>query len=274
MSTTSNNLLIKNLTDFGLSDKEAKIYLALLELEIAPVQDVAKVAGINRSSAYVVLESLKKQGLVSVSDDKKIQQYIATPPEVLLQTAESRSKNQLVIKERIADILPDLKALYKGTKQKPKVRVFEGKQGLITALAETLNSKDKITRIISSCEKILAVIPEFLPEFGKVRLGYGIRHRAIYPECKAAEKILSMSPKLYDGVVIPKEDYPFSADIAIFDDKIGFVSFNNNEVTTIIIENKEIAEIMVGLFEFTWKEAERIVKKCQKDKLNFYDYSK
>lgn len=59
-----NEVLIRNLTEFGLSDKEARIYLALLELEIATAFDTAKHAGINRSSTYVVLESLKKKGLV------------------------------------------------------------------------------------------------------------------------------------------------------------------------------------------------------------------
>ena len=49
------------LKNFGLSEKEAKIYLALLELEAATVFETAKQSGINRSSAYVVLEALQKK---------------------------------------------------------------------------------------------------------------------------------------------------------------------------------------------------------------------
>jgi len=261
MAINPNDPLVKNLIDFGLSEKEAKIYLALLELEIAPVQEVAKIAGINRSSAYVVLELLKKKGLASTSNEKKIQEYVATSPEALLQTADHLVKKQEIIKGGISNIVPDLKAIYKGTKRKPKVRVFEGKNGLITALSEILQSKSKVVRMSSSCEKISEVIPEFLAEFGEKRLALKIRFRAIYPACQAAEAILSMAPHFYDAVVIPKNKYPFSADIAIFDDKIGYISFEKNNLITIIIENKEMAEVMDGLFELAWKEAERIGKK-------------
>ena len=75
------DILLKQLVNFGLSEKEAKIYLALLELEMATVFEVAKQSGINRSSAYVVLEGLKKKGLVGISDDKKVRRYIAASPE-------------------------------------------------------------------------------------------------------------------------------------------------------------------------------------------------
>ena len=62
MSTTpTNKLLVTNLIEFGLSDKEARIYLSLLESDTSMVQEIAKNAGVNRSSTYVVLESLKRK---------------------------------------------------------------------------------------------------------------------------------------------------------------------------------------------------------------------
>jgi len=48
MSASDNNLLISNLIEFGLSDREAKIYISLLELEIATVNQIVKVSGICR----------------------------------------------------------------------------------------------------------------------------------------------------------------------------------------------------------------------------------
>ena len=92
------------------------MYLALLELEVATVNETAKTANINRSSTYVVLESLKKKGLVSTLEDKRIQRYVATPPEMLLQEAKDKAQKAEEIKNKISDIIPELKALYKGTK--------------------------------------------------------------------------------------------------------------------------------------------------------------
>jgi len=261
MAINPNDPLVKNLIDFGLSEKEAKIYLALLELEIAPVQEVAKIAGINRSSAYVVLESLKKKGLASTSNEKKIQEYVATAPEALLQTADHLVKKQELIKGGISNIVPDLKAIYKGTKRKPKVRVFEGKQGLINALSETLVSKEKLIRFSSSAENLLKTIPEYLAEYGQRRYQLGFRLKFLLIDGKAADAITSLLPKGYDAVYIPKDKYPFPADLAIFDDKIGYMSIEKGTITTIIIEEKNIAKVMRGLFDLAWEEAGRISKK-------------
>lgn len=54
MKFPPNNLLIKSLLEYGLTDREAVVYLSLLELEVASANEIAKNAGIKRSSAYVV----------------------------------------------------------------------------------------------------------------------------------------------------------------------------------------------------------------------------
>jgi len=263
MSNTPNSPLIKNLIDYGLSDKEAKIYLALLELEIAPVQEVAKVAGINRSSAYVVLESLKKQGLVSISEDKKVQQYIAASPETLLSVVSDQTRKQEEIKEKISEIVPELKALYKGTKQKPKIQVFEGKQGLISAFEDTLDNREKYIRIISSQENIMKMVPDYIGIYGKKRVERGIVMKGIHPYTKMAEKFLEMMPKTDKSVFVPEGKYISTADIAIYDNKIGYMSPEKDGLA-IIIESKEIAEVMKAIFDLAWEEAERLDKTIKK----------
>ena len=62
----------EKLEKLGFSPKEADVYISLLELGSAVVSDVAKKAGINRSTAYVLLESLEKKGFVSVSEKDNI----------------------------------------------------------------------------------------------------------------------------------------------------------------------------------------------------------
>ena len=64
------------LIKFGLSEKEASVYIALLELEVAVVQEIASAAGINRSSTYVVLEALQKRGLVNTNAGRGIKKYV------------------------------------------------------------------------------------------------------------------------------------------------------------------------------------------------------
>jgi len=257
MTMNSNDPLIKNLIDFGLSEKEAKIYLALLELEIAPVQEVAKIAGINRSSAYVVLESLKKKGLASTSNEKKIQEYVATSPEALLQTADHLVKKQELIKGGISNIVPDLKAIYKGTKQKPKVRVFEGREGLINAMSLALNNKEKVIRAFSSGENILKILPDFITAWAHKRVDLDILLHGIYVDNQASRDLIQTLPKKVKIVYVSKKDHPSPVDMLIFDNTIGYLIVDKGEITTIVFENKEMSMAMKGIFDLAWKEAER-----------------
>ena len=52
------------LEEFGLNTKEAKIYLASLQLGPSTVQDIAKQAGVHRVSTHDILQSLIDKNLI------------------------------------------------------------------------------------------------------------------------------------------------------------------------------------------------------------------
>jgi len=86
--------LHKQLVNFGLSEKEAKIYLALLELEMATVFEVSKQSGINRSSAYVVFGRLKeKRFLLGSPTIKKSATILRHRPKLYSTQPKPRPKN-------------------------------------------------------------------------------------------------------------------------------------------------------------------------------------
>ncbi|MBI3337114.1 MAG: hypothetical protein HY005_00620 [Candidatus Staskawiczbacteria bacterium] len=258
MSLSANNLLIKQLTEFGLSEKEAKVYLALLELEVATVNETAKSANINRSSTYVVIESLKKKGLVSTSEDKKIQRYIAVSPEMLLREAEDKAKKTEDIKNKISNIIPELKALHKDTKHKPRVVVYEGKQGLINAFENTLNNKEKMMRVSSSPGNLEKIISDYLIQYVNKRINLGIKMHGIHPNDKIHRGYIINSPRNFDTyILVPKKKYQFPTDLAIWDDKIGFMSDQNGGIS-ITIQNDIIAEAMKNIFDLAWERAKFI----------------
>lgn len=264
MSTNSNNLLAKQLIEFGLNEKEAEVYLALLELEVAAVSEIAKTANINRSSTYVVLESLKKKGLVSTSEDKKVQNYVATSPELLLQEAKDKAKRAEEIKNKISDIVPELKGLYKDTKDKPKVKIFEGKQGLINSFEDTLNNKEKIMRVSSSAENLFKVLSDYLPQYVQRRIKLGIKMYGIHPNDKIGRALIAASPKFDEAILIPKKKYKLSADVAIYDNKINYMS--TIEGISIIIESQEMADIMKNIFDLAFEEAKRLNQRTNQNK--------
>ncbi len=259
MKSSEGKTLTKHLVEFGLSEKEAKVYLALIELEVASVSEIAKTAGVNRSSTYVILSSLGKKGLVSISGDKNIQQCVAVTPEMLFREAEERVNQAQKIKKIIGDIIPDLKALHKDTKQKPKIKVFEGKQGLISAFEDTLNSREKIMRTFSNVERISKTLPEYFLDYVQRRIKLGIKMHGIHPDDKVARYVIKNSPKFDQPMLIPSHISRFPADVAIYDNKIGYMSPDEN--LAIIIESKKLADIMKNIFDLAFQEAKRLFKK-------------
>lgn len=269
MSISANSLLVKQLIEFGLSEKEAKLYLALLELEVASVSEVAKTANINRSSTYVVLESLKSKGLVGISEDKKIQQYIAISPEMLLQEAKDRANKAEEMKNNISNIVPELKALFKDTKQKPKIKVYEGKEAVkqiyydISALRPYPDNPN--IKVYEDPEGYINVLPGFIEKDYKERKKLGIKMYAIHPDTKESKEVIRRHRALgsKDEIIqIQKKKFMSEkrfVNLTICGDEIWFDSLQDNYC--INITKKEIANTLRHLYNLAWEQAKLLGKK-------------
>ena len=98
------------LKKFGLNEKEAKIYLASLELGYATVQQIANQAEINRATTYVILESLIKKGLATHLTKGKKRYFTAEPPERLNHFLNDQLIKIKRKREKLQKLLPNLKA--------------------------------------------------------------------------------------------------------------------------------------------------------------------
>ncbi|MFH1588994.1 MAG: helix-turn-helix domain-containing protein [archaeon] len=125
---------VEKLKQAGLSDKESRVYLALLQMEGAVVSDVAEKSGINRSLLYSVLVGLAKKGIVSYMLKNNIRHYRAAEPTKILAMLREKEK-------AFKSILPDLLSLHMPTKKKPIVEILEGKEGIKTILNDVLRQK-------------------------------------------------------------------------------------------------------------------------------------
>jgi predicted transcriptional regulator len=111
------------LEQFGFSEKEAKVYLACLELGQAPVSSIARNIGEQRVTTYTTIKKLIARGIVQSFVKGNATFYSVIAPENLYHRQEEKLKN-------FKDTLPELVAL--GTKydNQPKVQLYEGLEGL------------------------------------------------------------------------------------------------------------------------------------------------
>src|SRR3989344_8552837 len=138
----------ETLKELGLSDKEAKVYLAMIELGSAPVSAIAKQAKIKRPTTYVVLDMLSEKGLVGFEDRRGSRLYSPAPLEQLVGYFREASKRYAGFADAAKKILPELKSV-QGTKRKegapePRVQVFEGVAAMRTVYGDILSSLEGI----------------------------------------------------------------------------------------------------------------------------------
>ncbi len=102
------SILEKLLEDFGLNKKETKIYLVCLGLGPSFAAHIARKTGLNRSTCYVVLESLIRKGLVTKSGAEKKFQFTAETPERLINLIQNRQKKDKALEKKLTEVLPEL----------------------------------------------------------------------------------------------------------------------------------------------------------------------
>lgn len=243
--------MISQLKAAGLSDNEAKVYLAMLELGPAPVQEISRKAGVNRPTAYVQIEALKKKHLASTQTRGKKTFFIAESPENLESLLNKESSELEARRAEVLRALPELAAAFVMTDDKPVVRYFEGKEGLVKIRQEVLRCKEKLVRSIAHLEDTFAVFPDASKKNTSERVKHGIRSKFIYTTNKGPILKSSDKANLRESKFISPKKLPISFDFTVFDDKVMF-EILQSKLGGIIIQNKEIAQSFKNLFDFVW----------------------
>lgn len=105
----------------GLSNKEATLYLAALQIGPATVLSLARTARIHRTVVYKMLEELVDKAVFTTTIVGKRKLYVAIEPKQLLERIKERER-------LLRDHLPELTALANVGIKKPKILYFEGKE--------------------------------------------------------------------------------------------------------------------------------------------------
>lgn len=248
--------MIHQLKDIGLSDNEAKTYLAMLELGPSPMLAIAAKAEINRPTAYAQLETLKKRGLVSTITKGKKQLFQAESPdqlEVLVNYELSEAKRH---KESLHDIMPDLKSLFNLTDEKPQVRFFEGREGLLRMQEEFLKVKSKEILGIFSMDQVLKAFPDHKSNYIEKRIAKKIFSRAIYTGMSENNALKPSSSEYRHSLYVSPEIFPFKSDITIFDNNVA-ISNLEGKLSGTIISQAAIADSFRAIFDYFWHSLQK-----------------
>lgn len=243
--------IIKTLKNLGLDEKQARVYLAMLELGESPMTDIARKANLKRPTTYLIIDELNLMGLSSEVTKGKKKYYSAVHPKRLVELIGFRAK-------QAENLLPELVALQK-VSGKPKVVMLEGLTGVKVAYQEaydSLNAKEE-GLWLGNITFLIDHFPELLKEYNI--LIKKIRDPHIREIIYGGEKSKKWTEDMQDK--IPKnhfikylgvgENFGMT-DQFIIGNKLITFSFGK-EIFVTIIEDKEIAKSARAVFEHIWK---------------------
>jgi sugar-specific transcriptional regulator TrmB len=240
-------MLTQILENIGLTEKEAKIYLSNLEIGSSPVSKIAQKAKINRVTTYDILEKLVKKGLINFFVKNKIKYFCATDPELVVNEFKRRTNE-------LQSALPDLKRLH-GDTIHPRVRYFEGLDGIKSIYADTLTSKSEILNYGNSKE-IRIHWPTYDVDYVQERATRKIYLRGIAPDDEYGRWVKSRDTDFDREIrLVSKDKFNFTNEIHIYDDKVAIISFKD-ELIGMIIESPEIANTQRAIFKIVWEFCE------------------
>lgn len=249
--------LLTQLKNIGLSDNEAKVYLAMLELGPSPVLEIAAKSGVNRPTAYVQIESLKKMGLVSTQTKGKKQLFMAESPDQLENVLEREKRSAEEKMAELTQAMPELKTLFNLTGSHPQVRFFEGKEGVLSMLEEFLKTKTKEAFAISPIDDVDEAFPDLPKTLTPRRVKKGIHAKLIYTSSRGQILKRHDQELLREAKFILPEKLPFHLDLTIYEDKVSIKALKG-KISGVIIEHREIAESFRGLFHLLWNLADKL----------------
>ena len=237
--------LERTLIDYGLRPKQAKVYLATLQVGSGPILKIAQQAGLARSTTEIVLTSLLEKGLVSSFKKKRVRYFSADDPHTIVGTLKEKTS----IIERA---LPKFMAVYGSSKSRPTARFYEGTIGMKIILQEILEeAKNLLT--FGSAEDLFSTLESF-PEFVKKRLELKIPIKAILKDSAKVRERKFLGPQQLREVRLIPEHYDYHGLFYVWNDKIAMFSFGA-DLSALVIESKELAQVQRSLFQALWDKS-------------------
>ncbi|TSC57744.1 MAG: Sugar-specific transcriptional regulator TrmB family [Candidatus Peregrinibacteria bacterium Greene0416_19] len=262
------------LESIGLNHHESSIYLHLLSHGEQPASTIARQTKIPRSTTRGILDKLCERGIVGKLYKRNTQYYRCREATSLVRHLErhvTETQEQLT---ELNKALPTIEALHRGQSVVPKVRFYEGKEGVIEAFNHSL--------YVEGIQEILFMTSyRFLREplirkndddfYIPLRVRKGIRLRVIVGRTERTDKFSRHDVKELRERRFLADRYAFPGNVHIYGDYVAYFSAGEGEHTggepclpaggpaetmAVVVESALMAETMRAMFAFMWSHTE------------------
>lgn len=234
-----------------LGEKEAVVYRATLELGEASIAHIAKKTQLPRSSCYLIVQDLKKRGLVSELVKNNKTRILPEPPNRLIRYIELRKEYFTKQEKVVQESIPILDAIYNRNLRKPLVRFYEGIGGIKTVLEETLTAKEIYVLCSGYDTPIEKNLSEYLDSYFEAIHKRGIRTFELLGQAhdlrEYIKKFQSKQHSIKEITAEQSKNTHHHMDKIMYDNTLILISFEFLNAT--VITHKPIVSFEMRLFD-------------------------
>lgn len=238
--------LPKNLLkSLNLSDAQAAVYVAALELGQGTIQSLSRKSGVPRASIYRFINELRERQLISEIKKGARTLYSGADPEQLVEIEQMRLRD-------LHRIVPELKAIQNRSAKKPRVRFYDGLEGIKSVYMDTLTAEREILSFSDFTTELQIMDRRFYDEvYIPERRRRDIMYRAILRDSPEVQQYRKLAMKnLMESKAIT--DIDFSTEIDIYNTKVALMSFRDGNPYAVLIEDESLARTLRAIWKKLW----------------------
>jgi sugar-specific transcriptional regulator TrmB len=239
--------LLSTLDGLGLPEKAATIYLSLLGKPKMGVAELARASQIKRATCYEYIDLLLKKDFVVRVPVKKRILYAAASPQKILAGYKKQSR-------RIEAVLGELTAMHNKVTHRPKVVFYEGKQEIKRIYKDIFKTVADVYSIFPAATFFENFTEQDYDELDKEISGHALKSRDLFVADKYYKKIKEIRAKNGSANKLDKKLpswFTCNVDVITYADKVALISLR--DLSAIVIENKDIADLFKNMHTFLWK---------------------
>lgn len=247
------------LGELGLDQKEVDIYLHLLRFGASRASTIAYQLKLPRTTVQNILLRLEKEELVTKTLDKNVAVFAPVSPDSLAQLMEIKKRQKMAeFDSVVADlkrITPDLNSIMNIDKNMPSVKLYKGRDAVRKILFDTLTSKTEL-KDFANIDAMFKYVRDINDEYVVEREKTKVTKRSLLLDTPFARKIYESgecSPKSHKGYKWIKNNlYPFSLEMNIYDGKVSYITYVEDDFVGVIIENEHIYKMHDSMWNLIW----------------------
>ena len=258
-----NNKFVNNLKNLGFSERQAKVYSALLEKKDASLSDLQKISGVPHNKVSEVVNYLLREGYCSEKKIGNRKYFNIASPKSSFSRSLKNMENNLAESYKLTNEMEEIYNSSNDIKEPFEyIEVFHGNDNIHQKFCELVSNSEN--DILSFTKLPLAAsTPDNIKKQGELINDFLNRNgesRSIYEIKDSNSELISILERDHKAGEKSMISSNLPLKMFIFDRKALLIADASpisltNELRMVLIKQQTIVNAFIALFDFFWQQS-------------------